>query len=101
MVSLLTLLSSNFRIKMPKRFPPLPSLRDILKMYQITAKKNLSQNFILDPSVLRRFVKSAGIYSSWFLSFQKDMITSILLSYKILQRYKISKIYKKILHNYR
>jgi hypothetical protein len=44
-----------------RRFPPLPSIRDILRMYQITAKKSMSQNFILDPSILRRIAKAAGI----------------------------------------
>ena len=34
------------------RLPPLPSLGDILRMYNIRAKKALSQNFILDPRIL-------------------------------------------------
>lgn len=42
------------------RLPPLPSVRDVLKMYQITAKKNLSQNFILDPRILEKIAKTAG-----------------------------------------
>ena len=43
-----------------RRFPPLPTNRDVLRMYQITAKKNMSQNFILDPSILKRIAKAAG-----------------------------------------
>ena len=34
------------------RLPPLPSVGDILRMYNIRAKKSLSQNFILDPRIL-------------------------------------------------
>jgi dimethyladenosine transferase 1 len=43
-----------------RRFPPLPTIRDVLRMYQITAKKKMSQNFILDPSILKRIAKAAG-----------------------------------------
>jgi hypothetical protein len=32
--------------------PPLPSLQQLLAIYGLNAKKNLSQNFILNPSVL-------------------------------------------------
>jgi len=43
-----------------RRLPPLPTISDILRMYGIKAKKKLSQNFILDPRVLKRFAKTAG-----------------------------------------
>lgn len=40
--------------------PPLPTTSDLLRIYKIKAKKSLSQNFIMDPRILKRFVKSAG-----------------------------------------
>jgi len=43
-----------------RRMPPLPTTKDLLRLYRIKAKKSLSQNFILDPSILQKFVKTAG-----------------------------------------
>merc|ERR1711997_55779 len=43
-----------------RRMPPLPTTKDLLRLYRIKAKKSLSQNFIMDPSILQRFVKTAG-----------------------------------------
>ena len=43
-----------------RRLPPLPTLKDILMMYNIRAKKNLSQNFIMDPRLLDRIARTAG-----------------------------------------
>jgi dimethyladenosine transferase 1 len=43
-----------------RRMPPLPTTRDLLRLYKIKAKKSLSQNFIMDPRILTRFVKTAG-----------------------------------------
>jgi len=43
-----------------RRLPPLPTTKDLLRLYRIKAKKSLSQNFILDPRILQRFVKTAG-----------------------------------------
>ena len=40
--------------------PALPSVKDILKLYKITAKKNLSQNFLLDMNINKKIVKFAG-----------------------------------------
>jgi len=40
--------------------PPLPTTKDILRIYRIKAKKSLSQNFIMDPKILQKFVKTAG-----------------------------------------
>ena len=34
------------------RLPPMPSIREILKLYNISASKHLSQNFLLDENVL-------------------------------------------------
>jgi len=44
----------------PERLPPLPSLRDLLKLYKLNAIKQLSQNFLLDDKLIGKIVKSAG-----------------------------------------
>lgn len=44
-----------------RRLPPLPSTRDVLRMYGIRAKKRLSQNFILDPRTLDKFARAANV----------------------------------------
>ncbi|UYV77034.1 TFB1M, partial [Cordylochernes scorpioides] len=43
-----------------KRLPPLPSVTDLLKMYRIRARRQLSQNFLLHPYMCKRFVDCAG-----------------------------------------
>ncbi|CAB4064214.1 TFB1M [Lepeophtheirus salmonis] len=45
---------------MSQRLPPLPTLKDILRIYGIRAQKKLSQNFILDPKTLSRLSKVTG-----------------------------------------
>lgn len=42
------------------RFPPLPTVRDLIKLYKLRAMKQLSQNFLLDSRVCHKIVKSAG-----------------------------------------
>lgn len=42
------------------RLPPMPSLRELLKMYNLQASKQLSQNFLLDLRVTDRIVKHCG-----------------------------------------
>ncbi|XP_031841959.1 mitochondrial transcription factor B1 [Nomia melanderi] len=42
------------------RLPPLPTIRDILKLYNVSAMKRLSQNFILDEKLSNKIVKKAG-----------------------------------------
>lgn len=51
---------SNATPNLLRRLPPLPTISDILRMYGIRAKKSLSQNFILDPRILKKFAKTAG-----------------------------------------
>jgi len=43
-----------------RRLPPLPTVKDILLMYNISAKRMLSQNFIMDPRLLDRLAKAGG-----------------------------------------
>ena len=43
-----------------RRLPPLPNTADILRLYRIRAQKQLSQNFILQPTILDKFAKTAG-----------------------------------------
>eukprot|EP00090_Calanus_glacialis_P003474 TRINITY_DN12570_c0_g1_i3.p1 TRINITY_DN12570_c0_g1~~TRINITY_DN12570_c0_g1_i3.p1 ORF type:complete len:356 (-),score=119.76 TRINITY_DN12570_c0_g1_i3:115-1182(-) len=43
-----------------RRLPPLPTVKDILRMYNINAKKKLSQNFIMDPRLLDKLAKAGG-----------------------------------------
>ena len=42
-----------------RRLPPLPTVKDILRIYNISASKKLSQNFILDPRQLDRLAALA------------------------------------------
>lgn len=43
-----------------RRLPPLPTVNDILRMYSIRAKKQLSQNFLMDPRLLDRVARAGG-----------------------------------------
>lgn len=42
------------------RLPPLPSVRDVLKIYRLNALKQLSQNFLLNADLANRIIKKAG-----------------------------------------
>jgi len=42
------------------RLPPLPTVRDLIQIYKLRARKQLSQNFIMDENVTRKIVKAAG-----------------------------------------
>ncbi|KAH7974462.1 hypothetical protein HPB49_015728 [Dermacentor silvarum] len=42
------------------RLPPMPSARDLLRMYGIRAMRKLSQNFLLDPKLAKRLVRACG-----------------------------------------
>jgi len=42
-----------------RKLPPLPKLREIVKLYGLTAKEKLSQNFLFDLNITNKIVKSA------------------------------------------
>jgi len=42
------------------RLPPLPTIRDILKLYRLSAIKNLSQNFLMNQNSIEKIVTKAG-----------------------------------------
>ena len=71
-----------------RRMPPLPTTKDILRLYRIKAKKSLSQNFIMDPRILQKFVKTAGMYKQFLL-----WILGVSIQ---LCRHKTLEIYKQI-----
>ena len=43
------------------RIPPMPSLSDLVKLFQLTAQKKLGQNFLLDKNMNTKIARLAGI----------------------------------------
>lgn len=42
------------------RLPPLPTVRDLVRLYRLRAIKQLSQNFLMDERITDKIVKAAG-----------------------------------------
>jgi len=40
--------------------PPMPTIRDVVKLYRLNAIKQLSQNFLMDEKLTHKIVKAAG-----------------------------------------
>ena len=45
----------------PKRLPPLPTPKDLIRLYRVRARKHLSQNFLLQKYITEKIVSSAGV----------------------------------------
>lgn len=42
--------------------PPLPTIRELLRMYELRAQKRLSQNFLMDLNLCRKVDKNVFTY---------------------------------------
>lgn len=42
------------------RLPPLPSIKDVIRLYKLRALRELSQNFLMEPRLLEKIVNAAG-----------------------------------------
>ena len=50
--------------KVNRPFPPLPTVSELVKLYQVRASKRLSQNFLYDPGIIGKYTLIIN-YIAW------------------------------------
>lgn len=49
------------------RLPPLPTIRDLIRLYKLRAMKEFSQNFLMDQRLTDKIVRAAGKIENGFV----------------------------------
>lgn len=49
------------------RLPPLPTIRDLVKLYRLRAIRQLSQNFLMDENITNKIVRAAGYIKNHYV----------------------------------